>query len=172
MNYLINFIIGVVLGLPIDDDKENKRRHHHHNHYPHHHRDGSASSNDSTSSSSNDVQDDYDDEEQDEALASYAAQVEHLQEYEEALFDTCQEILTNKEPILTRQLRTIVKQAQDTVDYDQEKFVNDMKANILQRQQILNELQTRLQAFADCLQEEEQVAAAQRIKKQQTNGNK
>jgi hypothetical protein len=172
LNYLINFIIGVVLGLPIDDDKENKRRHHHHNHYPHHHRDGSASSNDSTSSSSNDVQDDYDDEEQDEALASYAAQVEHLQEYEEALFDTCQEILTNKEPILTRQLRTIVKQAQDTVDYDQEKFVNDMKANILQRQQILNELQTRLQAFADCLQEEEQVAAAQRIKKQQTNGNK
>jgi hypothetical protein len=47
-----------------------------------------------------------------------------------------------------------------------------MKTNILQRQQILNELQTCLQAFADCLQEEKQVAAAQRIKKQQTNGNK
>ncbi len=47
-----------------------------------------------------------------------------------------------------------------------------MKANLVQRQQILNELQRRLQAFADCLQEEEQVAAAQRIKKQQTNGNK
>jgi hypothetical protein len=46
-----------------------------------------------------------------------------------------------------------------------------MKANILQRQQILNELQTRLQAFGDCLQEEEQVAAAQRNKKQQSNAN-
>jgi len=153
--------------LPIDDDKENKRRHHHHNHYPHHHRDSSASSNDSTSSSSND----YNDDEQDEAVASYAAQVEHLQEYEEALFDTCQEILTNKEPILTRQLRTIIKQAQDTVDYDQEKFVNDMRANLLQRQQILDELQTRLQAFADCLQQEEQVAAQQRAKQHQSNGN-
>jgi len=158
-------INGVSKVLPIDDDKENKRRHHHH--YSHH-RDGSASSNDSTSSSSND---DYDDDEQDEALASYAAQVEHLQEYEEALFDTCQEILTNKEPILTRQLRTIVKQAQDTVDYDQEKFVNDMRANLLQRQQLLDELQTRLQAFADCLQQEEQVAAQQRIKQHRPNGN-
>ncbi|CAF4793529.1 unnamed protein product [Rotaria sp. Silwood1] len=160
--------------LPIDDNKENKRRHHHqHHHYPHH-RDGSASSNDSTSSSSNDGQnnfDDDDDDEQDEALASYAAQVEHLQEYEEALFDTCQEILTHKEPILTRQLRTIIKQAQDTVDYDQEKFVNDMRANLLQRQQILNELQTRLQAFSDCLQQEEQVAAEQRNKQHQSNSN-
>jgi kinesin family protein 2/24 len=165
-------INGVSKGLPIDDDKENKRRHHsHHSHYPHHHRDGSASSNESTSSSSNDAQDEYDDDEQDEALASYAAQVEHLQEYEEALFDTCQEILANKEPVLTRQLRTIVKQAQDTVDYDQEKFVNDMRANLLQRQQLLDELQTRLQAFADCLQQEEQVAAQQRIKQHQTNGN-
>ena len=47
-----------------------------------------------------------------------------------------------------------------------------MRANLLQRQQILNELQTRLQAFADCLQQEEQVATAQRNKKQQsTNSN-
>ncbi|CAF1403526.1 unnamed protein product, partial [Adineta steineri] len=161
---------GIKKALPIDDNKENKRRHH----YPHHHRDGSASSNDSTSSSSNDIRDEYDeDDEQDEALASYAAQVEHLQEYEEALFDSCQEILANKEPILTRQLRTIVKQAQDTVDYDQEKFVNDMRANLLQRQQILDELQTRLQAFADCLQQEEQVAAQQRVKQHHhhSNGN-
>ncbi|CAF0901068.1 unnamed protein product [Adineta steineri] len=161
---------GIKKALPIDDNKENKRRHH----YSHHHRDGSASSNDSTSSSSNDIRDEYDeDDEQDEALASYAAQVEHLQEYEEALFDSCQEILANKEPILTRQLRTIVKQAQDTVDYDQEKFVNDMRANLLQRQQILNELQTRLQAFADCLQQEEQVAAQQRVKQHHhhSNGN-
>ena len=149
----------------MDDDKENKRRHHH-NHYPHHH-DGSASSNDSTSSSSNDL---YDDEEQDEASASYAAQVEHLQEYEDALFDSCQDILMNKEPVLTKQLRAIVKQAQETVDYDQEKFVNQMRENLLQRQQALNELQTRLQAFADCLQQEEQVAAAQRNRKQQSNG--
>ncbi len=148
------------LGLPVDDDKENKRRHHHY---------GSASSNDGTNSSSDDI---YDDEEQDEASASYAAQVEHLQEYEDALFDCCQEILINKEPILTKQLRAIVKQAQDTVDYNQEKFVNDMKANLLERQQILNELQTRLQAFGDCLQQEEEVATAQRIKKQQTNDNK
>ena len=164
----------IILVLPIDDNKENKRRHQHqhqhHSHYPHD-LDGSESSNDSTSSSSNDVQDDYDDDDQDEALASYAAQVEHLQEYEEALFDTCQEILTNKEPILTRQLRTIVKQAQDTVDYDQEKFVNDMRANLLQRQQLLDDLQTRLQAFADCLQQEEQVAAQQRVKQHQSNGN-
>ncbi len=150
------------LALPIDEDKENKRRHHHH-HY------GSASSNDSSNSSSDDI---YDDEEQDEASASYAAQVEHLQEYEEALFDSCQEILINKEPVLTKQLRAIVKQAQDTVDYDQEKFVNDMKANLAERQQMLDELQRRLQAFADCLQEEEEVAAAQRVKKQQTNSNK
>ncbi|CAF0973884.1 unnamed protein product [Rotaria sordida] len=156
---------GISKALPTDEDKENKRRHHHqHQHYPHHH-DGSASSTESTSSSSN-----YDDDEQDEALASYAVQVEHLQEYEEVLFDSCQDVLTNKEPILTKQLRAIVKQAQDTVDYDQEKFVNDMRANLLQRQQILNELQTRLQAFADCLQQEEQVAAAQRVKKQQSNG--
>ena len=83
--------------------------------------------------------------------------MEHLQEYEEALFDVCQDILGNKEPVLTKQLRHIVKQAQDTVDYDQEKFVND--------------LQTRLQAFADCLQQEEQVAAAQRNKNQKSNGN-
>jgi hypothetical protein len=148
------------LGLSIDEDKENRRRHHHHY--------GSASSNDGTNSSSDDI---YDDDEQDEASASYAAQIEHLQEYEEALFDCCQDILINKEPILTKQLRAIVKQAQDTVDYDQEKFVNDMKANLIQRQQILNELQTRLEAFADCLQQEEQVAAAQRIKKQQSNSN-
>jgi hypothetical protein len=46
----------------------------------------------------------------------------------------------------------MVKQAQDTVDYDQEKFVNDMRANLNQRQQLLDQLQTRLQAFADCLQ--------------------
>ncbi len=171
--YQIDFYLfyhWIILVLPIDEDKENKRCRHHHHHYPHH-RDGSASSNDSTSSSSNGVRDDYDDDEQDEALASYAAQVEHLQEYEEALFDRCQEILTNKEPILTRQLRTIVKQAQDTVDYDQEKFVNDVRANLLQRQQILDELQTRLQAFADCLQQEEQVAAQQRVKQHQSNGN-
>jgi uncharacterized coiled-coil protein SlyX len=148
--------------LPVNDKKR------HHQHYPHHHhRDGSASSNESTSSSSNDLRDDYDeeeDDEQNEALASYAAQVEHVQEYEEALFDACQEILTNKEPILTRQLRSIVKQAQDTVDYDQEKFVNDMRTNLLERQQVLDELQSRLQAFSDCLQQEEQVAAQQRVK--------
>ncbi|UJR07702.1 hypothetical protein I4U23_011987 [Adineta vaga] len=156
---------GMSTALPTDDDKENKRRHHHYAH--HHHHDGSASSNDSTSSSSNDI---YDDEEQDEASASYAAQVEHLQEYEDALFDSCQDILMNKEPLLTKQLRTIVKQAQETVDYDQEKFVNQMRENLLQRQQALNELETRLQVFADCLQQEEQVAAAQRIKKQQSNG--
>jgi hypothetical protein len=112
------------LALPIDEDKENKHRHHHH-HY------GSASSNDGTNSSSDDI---YDDEEQDEASASYAEQVEHLQEYEDALFDSCQEILINKEPVLTKQLRAIVKQAQDTVDYDQEKFVNDMRANLAERQ--------------------------------------
>jgi kinesin family protein 2/24 len=149
------------LDVPIDEDKENRRRHHY----------GSASSNDSTSSSSNDLRDDYDDDEQDEESASYAAQVEHLQEYEEALFDSCQDVLINKEPMVTKQLRTIVKQAQDTVDYDQEKFVHDLRANLHQRQQILDELQTRLQAFADCLQQEEQVAAAQRNKKQQTNSN-
>ena len=52
-------------------------------------------------SSSNDLRDNYDDDdEQDEASASYAAQVEHLQEYEEALFDSCQDILINKEPIV------------------------------------------------------------------------
>jgi CRISPR/Cas system endoribonuclease Cas6 (RAMP superfamily) len=152
----------------MDEDKENKRRHHHH--YPSHHHGGSASSNDSTSSSSDDIRDDSDDE-QDEASASYAAQVEHLQEYEEALFDSCQDILINKEPIVTKQLRAIVKQAQDTVDYDQEKFVNDLRANLVERQEMLNELQTRLQAFADCLQQEEQVAAAQRNKKQQTTSN-
>lgn len=151
--------IFVVLVLPTDDDKVKKRRHHHHHHRHHHYRDGSASSNDSTSSSSNDVRDHYDDDEQDETLASYAAQVEHLQEYEEVFFDTCQEISSNKEPILTGQLLSIVKQAQDTVDCDQEKFVNDMRANLVQRQQLLDELQSRLQAFADCLQQEEQVAA-------------
>lgn len=150
--------------LAIDADKENKRRHHHHY--------GSASSNESTNSSSDDIyEDNNEDEEQDEAVASYAAQVEHLQEYEDALFDCCQDILANKESILTKQLRTIVKQAQETVDYDQEKFVNDLRANLIERQQVLDELQTRLQAFADCLQQEEQVAAQQRLKKQQTNAN-
>ena len=146
----------------MDADKENKRRNQHHHHY------GSASSNESTNSSSDDIYDNEDDQ-QDEAITSYAAQVEHLQEYEDALFDCCQDILANKEPILTKQLRGIVKQAQDTVDYDQEKFVNDMKTNLIQRQQMLDELQRRLQAFDDCLRQEEQVAAAQRIKKQQTN---
>ena len=148
----------------MDADKENKRRNQHHHHY------GSASSNESTNSSSDDIYDNEDDE-QDEAIASYAAQVEHLQEYEDALFDCCQDILANKEPILTKQLRGIVKQAQDTVDYDQEKFVNDMRTNLLQRQQVLDELQTRLQAFADCLQQEEQVAAQQRVKQHQSSGN-
>jgi hypothetical protein len=47
-----------------------------------------------------------------------------------------------------------------------------MRANLAERQQMLDELQRRLQAFADCLQEEEEVAAAQRVKKQQTNSNK
>ena len=148
----------------MDEDKENKRRHHHHQNYPHHHS-GSISSDESIDLSSND------DDEQDEASASYVAQVEHLQEFEEALFDSCQDILANKEPILTKELRTIVKQAQDTVDYDQEKFVTDLRANLVQRQQILDELQRRLQAFADCLQQEEEVAAAQRMKKQQSNSN-
>jgi len=151
-----------------DADKENKRRQHNNNNHHHY---GSASSNDSTNSSSDDIYDNNEDEEQDEAVASYAAQVEHLQEYEDALFDCCQDILANKEPILTKQLRTIVKHAQETVDYDQEKFVNDLRANLIDRQQTLNELQTRLQAFADCLQQEEQVAAQQRMKKQQTNAN-
>lgn len=68
-------------------------------------------------------------------------------------------------------MRTIIKHAQDTVDYDQEKFVNDLRANLHQRQKILDDLQARLQAFADCLQQEEQVAAAQRNKKQKSNGN-
>ncbi|CAF1531257.1 unnamed protein product [Adineta steineri] len=77
------------------------------------------------------------DDEQDEVLASYAAQVEHLQDYED--------ILANKQPILTKHLHTIIGQAQDTTDYDQEKFVNDMCANLLQHQQILNDLQTHLQ---------------------------
>ncbi|CAF1371199.1 unnamed protein product [Rotaria sp. Silwood1] len=88
--------------LPIDDDKENRCRHHLY------HRDGSVSSNDSTSSSSNDLRVD---DEQDEASSSlYAAQVEHLQDYEEALFDSCRDILINKEATLTKQLRKIVKQ--------------------------------------------------------------
>jgi hypothetical protein len=43
----------------------------------------------------------------------------------------------------------------NTVDYDQEKFVNDMRENLLQRQEILNELQRCLQAFANCLQQEQ-----------------
>ncbi|CAF1399900.1 unnamed protein product [Adineta steineri] len=77
------------------------------------------------------------DDEQDKALASYAAQVEHLQDYED--------ILANKEPILTKQLHTIIGQAQDTTDYDQEKFVNDVRTNLLQHQQMLNDLQTHLQ---------------------------
>ena len=68
--------------MPTDDDKENKRRHHQH---------GSVSSNDSINSSTNDI---YDDDE-----ASYAAQVEHLQEYQDTLFDSYQEILTNRRPI-------------------------------------------------------------------------
>ncbi|CAF2509702.1 unnamed protein product [Rotaria sp. Silwood2] len=109
---------------------------------------------------------------QDEASASYAAQVEYLQEYEDALSDSCQDILTNKEPIITKQLRAIVKQPQNTVDYDQKKIVNDIRENLLQHQQLLNELQTCLQAFADCLQQEEQVAVVQRMKKQQTNINR
>ncbi|CAF0891311.1 unnamed protein product [Adineta steineri] len=67
----------------------------------------------------------------------YAAQVEHLQEYED--------ILVNKELILTKQLHTIIKQAQDTTDYDQEKFVNDVRTNLLHHQQILNDSQTHLQ---------------------------
>lgn len=149
----------LLLGLSIDADKENKR----HLQY------GSASSNDGASSFSDHV---YDDEEQDEASTSYAAQVEDLQEHEDALFDSCQEILMGKEPILAKQLRTIVQQAQHTVDYDQEKFVHDMRANLLERQQVLDELQSRLQAFADCLRQEEQVAAAQRMKRQQTTSNK
>ena len=137
------------------------------------HRDGSALSDDSSislsSSSGNNGLDD-DDDEPDEALASYVAQMEHLQEYEEALFDTCQEILTSKEPIVTRQLRTLVHHAQDTVDYDQEKFVHAMRANLLERQQMLDDLQTRLHLFADCLQQEEQVAAAHRAKHRSSNG--
>ncbi|CAF1068140.1 unnamed protein product [Rotaria sordida] len=60
--------------LLIDDDKENK----------HHHCHGSASS--------NDIRYDYDDDEQDEALASYATQIERLQEFEGALFDSCRDI--------------------------------------------------------------------------------
>jgi hypothetical protein len=48
-----------------------------------------------------------------------------------------------------------------------------MRANLLQRQEILDELQTRLQAFADCLQQEEQVAAQQRVKQHhQSNNNR
>lgn len=89
------------------------------------------------------------DEERDKTSASYATQVKHLQEDEDALLDSRQETLMNKEPILTKQLRTIVKQAQDTVDYDQEKFVNDIRANLVQRRQILGELQGCLQTLTD-----------------------
>ena len=131
---------------------------HHHHHYP----DAEFASADQDDE---EEQEDAEEEEEDnEAMMSYAEQIEHLQEYEESLFDTCQDFLTNKEPMFTQQLRSIVKQAQDTVDYDQEKFVNDMRANLLQRQQMLDELQQRLQSFADCLQQEEQVAAEQREK--------
>jgi len=44
-----------------------------------------------------------------------------------------------------------------------------MRQHLRERQQTLDELQTRLQAFAECLQQEEQVAAAQcqRAKQQQ-----
>ncbi|CAF4220875.1 unnamed protein product [Rotaria sordida] len=70
--------------LPIDDDKENK----------HHHCHGSALS--------NDIRNDYDDDEQDEALASYATQIERLQEFKEALFDSCQDILIDKELIVIK----------------------------------------------------------------------
>ena len=137
----------MLLALLADDDKENKRRHHtHHGH-------DSASSNNSITSSSNELSANYDDDEQDEALACYAVQVEHLHEYEAALSDSSQDILGNKEPVvLTKQLRRIVKQAQDTVDYDQDEFVTDLRANLHQQ--------------------EEQVAAAQRNNKQNANGGK
>jgi len=46
-----------------------------------------------------------------------------------------------------------------------------MRTNLNQRQELLNELQTRLQAFADCLQQEEQVAAQQRVKQHQPHNH-
>ncbi len=40
-----------------------------------------------------------------------------------------------------------------------------MRTNLLERQQMLDELRRRLEAFVDCLQQGEEVAAAQRIRK-------
>lgn len=144
--------------------QSNSSTHHHHHHS--HHNTGAEFSNNYQDDEEQEEQDEAEEEEDNEAMMSYAEQIEHLQAYEESLFDTCQDFLTNQEPFLTQQLRSIVKHAQETVDYDQEKFVNDMRSNLLQRQHMLDELQQRLQSFADCLQQEEQVAAEQREKHQ------
>ena len=43
-----------------------------------------------------------------------------------------------------------------------------MRTNLLERQQMLDELRRRLDSFAQCLQQEAEVVAPQRMKKQTT----
>ena len=98
-----------VARLPAEDDNEGQRRHHH----------------DGRSIWSNELREK--DDGGDEALASNAAQVEHWQECEEALFDCHRERLLIEEPWSREQLRWMIKQGEDSVVPKEEKFVNRSK---------------------------------------------
>ncbi|CAF1070137.1 unnamed protein product [Didymodactylos carnosus] len=101
----------------------------------------------------NDEDNDYVDTELDEAMQSYTNAIEHLQEYEEEVFDCCQDVLKSDD-LNKNDLRNIYEQTMHG-DYDQEKFVQQLKQHVEKRQQQLNDLQVKIEQFEQYLTQEE-----------------
>ena len=73
------------------------------------------------------------------------------EEEEDSFFDSCEDLLTRKDPLFHEQLRSCLSQAQQTVDDDPEAFIEQMREHLRERQAALTEVQQRLQAFSDSL---------------------
>ncbi|CAF0727101.1 unnamed protein product [Didymodactylos carnosus] len=93
------------------------------------------------------------DTELDEAMQSYTNAIEHVQQYEEEVFDCCQEVL-KCDDLNKNDLRNIYEQTLH-VDYDQEKFIQQLKQHVIKRQQQLNELKVKTEQFEQYLNQEE-----------------
>jgi len=124
------------------------------------HHPGTIADDDESTGSSND---------QDEAMQSYQQNIEHLQLYEEELFDYCQDMLNKQiDEQHNKDLRSIYEQTLE-VDYDQENFVKQLELNIEKREQILSQLKLKCEQFKQCLTQEE-CSSHQLKSKQQQQG--
>ena len=71
---------------------------------------------------------------------------EEVEEEEESLLDICEDLLLNKDPLFTDQLRSLIEQSTMN-DGDTEIFTHQIREHLRQRQLALNEVQQRLQAL-------------------------